>query len=107
MDEVTQQNAALVEEAAAAAESLEEQAQNLQAAVAIFNIGGQTTTERSQPSARKTERPALSTPQRGASRPLAHAAPRLAAKPSKASQPAAQTAKATPAGSSEEQWEEF
>jgi len=29
MDEVTQQNAALVEEAAAAAESLEEQAQNL------------------------------------------------------------------------------
>ena len=107
MDEVTQQNAALVEEAAAAAESLEEQAQNLQAAVAIFNIGGQTTTVRSQPSARKTERPALSTPQRGASRPLAHAAPRLAAKPAKASQPAAQTAKAAPAGSSEEQWEEF
>ena len=107
MDEVTQQNAALVEEAAAAAESLEEQAQNLQAAVAIFNIGGQTTTVRSQPSVRKTERPALSTPQRGASRPLAHAAPRLAAKPAKASQPAAQTAKAAPAGSSEEQWEEF
>ena len=107
MDEVTQQNAALVEEAAAAAESLEEQAQNLQAAVAIFNIGGHTTTVRSQPSVRKTERPALSTPQRGASRPIAHAAPRLAAKPSKPSQPAAQTAKATPAGSSEEQWEEF
>jgi len=108
MDEVTQQNAALVEEAAAAAESLEEQAQNLQAAVAIFNIGGHTVAAvRSQPSARKTERPALSTPQRGASRPLAHAAPRLAAKPAKASQPAAQTAKAAPAGSSEEQWEEF
>ena len=107
MDEVTQQNAALVEEAAAAAESLEEQAQNLQAAVAIFNIGGQTTTVRSQPSVRKTERPALSTPQRSASRRPALAAPRLAAKPAKASQPAAQTAKATPAGSSEEQWEEF
>ena len=107
MDEVTQQNAALVEEAAAAAESREEQAQNLQAAVAIFNIGGHTTTVRSQPAARKTERPALSTPQRNASRPLAHAAPRLAAKPAKASQPAAQTAKAAPAGSSEEQWEEF
>ena len=107
MDEVTQQNAALVEEAAAAAESLEEQAQNLQAAVAIFNIGGHTVAAHSQPSVRKTERPALSTPQRGASRPLAHAAPRLAAKPAKASQPAAQTAKAAPAGSSEEQWEEF
>ena len=38
MDEVTQQNAALVEEAAAAAESLEEQAQNLAAAVAIFKV---------------------------------------------------------------------
>jgi methyl-accepting chemotaxis protein len=107
MDEVTQQNAALVEEAAAAAESLEEQAQNLQAAVAIFNIGGQTTTVRSQPSARKTERPALSTPQRSAPRPVAHPAPRLASKPARAPQPAAQTAKAAPAGSSEEQWEEF
>jgi len=107
MDEVTQQNAALVEEAAAAAESLEEQAQNLQAAVAIFNIGGHTTTVRSQPSVRKTERPALSTPHRSAPRPVAHAAPRLASKPTKAAQPAAQAAKAAPAGSSEEQWEEF
>ena len=107
MDEVTQQNAALVEEAAAAAESLEEQAQNLQAAVAIFNIGGHTTTARSQPSVRKTDRPALSTPHRSAPRPLAHAAPRLAAKPTRAPQPAAQAAKAAPAGSSEEQWEEF
>ena len=34
MDEVTQQNAALVEEAAAAAESMQEQAQNLTQAVA-------------------------------------------------------------------------
>jgi methyl-accepting chemotaxis protein len=38
MDEVTQQNAALVEEAAAAAESLEEQAQNLSASVATFKM---------------------------------------------------------------------
>ena len=38
MDEVTQQNAALVEEAAAAAESLEEQAQNLATAVATFKV---------------------------------------------------------------------
>jgi methyl-accepting chemotaxis protein len=107
MDEVTQQNAALVEEAAAAAESLEEQAQNLQAAVAIFNIGGHTTTVRSQPSVRKTERPALSTPHRSAPRPVAHTAPRLASRATKAPQPAAQPAKAAPAGSSEEQWEEF
>ena len=38
MDEVTQQNAALVEEAAAAAGSLEEQAQRLAEAVAVFKI---------------------------------------------------------------------
>ncbi|RIX41187.1 MAG: methyl-accepting chemotaxis protein [Rhodocyclales bacterium GT-UBC] len=38
MDEVTQQNAALVEEAAAAAESLEEQAAGLAEAVAVFTL---------------------------------------------------------------------
>jgi methyl-accepting chemotaxis protein len=38
MDDVTQQNAALVEEAAAAAESMEEQAQILSASVANFKV---------------------------------------------------------------------
>ncbi|MBW7901440.1 MAG: Tar ligand binding domain-containing protein [Rhodocyclaceae bacterium] len=38
MDEVTQQNAALVEEAAAAAESLEEQARSLLEAVSVFRL---------------------------------------------------------------------
>ncbi|NQE51582.1 methyl-accepting chemotaxis protein [Herbaspirillum rubrisubalbicans] len=41
MDQVTQQNAALVEEAAAAAGSLEEQAQRLKAAVATFQVEGE------------------------------------------------------------------
>jgi methyl-accepting chemotaxis protein len=40
MDEVTQQNAALVEQAAAAAESMEEQAGNLSQAVGIFRLVG-------------------------------------------------------------------
>jgi len=39
MDHVTQQNAALVEESAAAAESLKSQAQQLVAAVAVFSLG--------------------------------------------------------------------
>ncbi|MGF6570447.1 methyl-accepting chemotaxis protein-1 (serine sensor receptor) [Paraburkholderia sp. GAS333] len=39
MDEVTQQNAALVEQAAAAASSLEDQARRLSAAVAVFQTG--------------------------------------------------------------------
>ncbi|MDP3539191.1 MAG: methyl-accepting chemotaxis protein [Azonexus sp.] len=42
MDEVTQQNAALVEEAAAAAESLEEQSQQLQRQVSAFKLGNAT-----------------------------------------------------------------
>lgn len=46
MDEVTQQNAALVEEAAAAAESLEEQAQNLQAAVSVFKVNAASASAR-------------------------------------------------------------
>ncbi|VVE17839.1 Methyl-accepting chemotaxis protein II [Pandoraea eparura] len=40
MDEVTQQNAALVEEAAAAAGSLESQAHDLRSAVAVFQTSG-------------------------------------------------------------------
>jgi methyl-accepting chemotaxis protein len=39
MDDVTQQNAALVEQAAAAAESLEEQTQSLALTVSYFNLG--------------------------------------------------------------------
>jgi methyl-accepting chemotaxis protein I, serine sensor receptor len=38
MDEVTQQNAALVEEAAAAAQSLEDQAARLRQAVEVFQL---------------------------------------------------------------------
>ncbi|WP_249362252.1 methyl-accepting chemotaxis protein, partial [Burkholderia sp. 4M9327G5] len=38
MDEVTQQNAALVEQAAAAASSLDEQAARLRAAVSVFRL---------------------------------------------------------------------
>jgi methyl-accepting chemotaxis protein len=40
MDQVTQQNAALVEEASAAAASMREQAASLAAAVSIFKVAG-------------------------------------------------------------------
>ena len=45
MDEVTQQNAALVEEAAAAAGSLQEQASALAEVVSIFKLGQQALGE--------------------------------------------------------------
>ena len=38
LDQMTQQNAALVEESAAAAESLREQAHNMKQAVAVFRV---------------------------------------------------------------------
>jgi uncharacterized phage infection (PIP) family protein YhgE len=41
MDQVTQQNAALVEEAAAAAEAMQREAAELVQAVAVFKIAGQ------------------------------------------------------------------
>jgi len=40
MDEVTQQNAALVEESAAASQSMRQQAQGLEASVAVFKLSG-------------------------------------------------------------------
>jgi len=40
LDQMTQQNAALVEESAAAADSLRDQAQRLAEAVAIFKLSG-------------------------------------------------------------------
>jgi methyl-accepting chemotaxis protein-1 (serine sensor receptor) len=40
MDQVTQQNAALVEQSAAAADSLKHQAQQLVQAVAVFRLSG-------------------------------------------------------------------
>lgn len=46
MDEVTQQNAALVEEAAAAAESLVEQAANLADTVSAFKLQGQLSSSK-------------------------------------------------------------
>ncbi|GAB3106820.1 methyl-accepting chemotaxis protein [Cupriavidus yeoncheonensis] len=51
MDQVTQQNAALVEEAAAAAGSLDEQARKLKSVVSVFNLGGAAGTV-SHPAAR-------------------------------------------------------
>jgi len=50
MDSVTQQNAALVEEAAAAADALQQQAASLSAAVSIFKLQGQPDLAAASPS---------------------------------------------------------
>ncbi|HEV7822161.1 MAG TPA: methyl-accepting chemotaxis protein, partial [Burkholderiales bacterium] len=75
MDEVTQQNAALVEEAAAAAQSLEDQAAKLRQAVAVFQLDDESTVEAGFSHA--PARPGGSTTAK--SRPAAPAKPRRAA----------------------------
>jgi len=45
LDQMTQQNAALVEQSAAAAQSLKEQADRLAQVVQVFRIGQETATE--------------------------------------------------------------
>jgi methyl-accepting chemotaxis protein len=71
MDEVTQQNAALVEEAAAAASSLQDQANGLAQVVSVFKLGverQQPVTAGAMPASRTVQRPA----------PAAAPAPRIA-----------------------------
>ncbi|MCP2091849.1 UNVERIFIED_ORG: methyl-accepting chemotaxis protein [Paraburkholderia sediminicola] len=70
MDQVTQQNAALVEEASAAAQSMADQAKGLQEMVTVFRI---TETE---PSASREVTQRRSKPRESA--PVSHSAPRAA-----------------------------
>ncbi|WP_146108777.1 methyl-accepting chemotaxis protein [Chromatium okenii] len=64
MDDVTQQNAALVEQAAAAAEALADQARELSKIISIFKTGGEKVTSQrastapAKPSAMVSRRPA-------------------------------------------------
>ena len=88
MDQVTQQNAALVEEAAAAAGSMQEQAANLAGVVGAFRLDD-------------AGQPAAPVPAAALTRPLARPAPRAAAT---ALVPAAK--RSAPAAQGDD-WEEF
>ncbi len=91
MDEATQQNAALVEQAAAAAESLQDQAAKLAQAVSVFNLGADSRPVRQV----QRDIPVL----HNQVKPQPKGAPaRLVAKPKKL---------ATGGGRSSEDWEEF
>jgi methyl-accepting chemotaxis protein len=92
MDEMTQQNAALVEEAAAAAESLQDQADGLAQAVSVFKLASGTGTPAP---ARVVQRPV--------SRPAIATTPRKA--PLSARGPSKGLPK--PGPSDEDEWEEF
>ena len=100
MDEMTQQNAALVEQAAAAAESMQEQAVQLAQAVSVFKLEGEGTAGRAMVAA---------TPAAKAQPPVANARGAkgtVAVAGRKTVRPAAvRSAPAVTAGN--EDWEEF
>ncbi|WP_255213776.1 methyl-accepting chemotaxis protein, partial [Burkholderia pseudomallei] len=73
MDEVTQQNAALVEEAAAASHSLEEQGHELKQAVAFFRFDGSAAGGTADTAAPRHR--AAPPPHAAATAPAAHATP--------------------------------
>ena len=109
MDQVTQQNAALVEEMAAAASSLRSQAQDLVQVVSVFKLDAQATPPAAPPVRHQPH--SLSAPPRPAAK-LAPAKPRaLASAPKPAAKPAAAPsapAKAAPAAkAADEDWETF
>jgi len=92
MDTTTQQNAALVEEAAAAAQALREQTAALSEVVGVFKLDGDVAVENAVQAGR-TARPAV--------RPAASlAAPAVAARPAVGRQPALAKVSGT-------DWEEF
>ncbi|MBT2767501.1 MCP four helix bundle domain-containing protein [Stenotrophomonas sp. ISL-67] len=89
MDETTQQNAALVEEATAAARSMEEQAGHLTDAVSLFKLEGQTATAAATAAA---------------AAPARHTAP---VRPRAAAAPVRRPAVREPALAGEGDWQEF
>ncbi|HRF45344.1 MAG TPA: methyl-accepting chemotaxis protein, partial [Candidatus Competibacteraceae bacterium] len=105
-----QQNAALVEETAAASQSMGEQARELHNLMAFFKLDGQTLSEKptstaagsSQPAAGKA-RPVITKPAAKVAKPVI--ATKLATKP--ATKPAPAEKKPVATHTASEEWEEF
>ncbi len=108
MDQTTQQNAALVEEMAAAASGLKNQAQDLVQTVAGFNLGGQGGGGSSYRRPVSQSRPRPAAPKPG--KPAAIRPPATAKVASNATRPALPSAPSAPAakgGGASEDWETF
>ncbi len=97
MDEVTQQNAALVEEAAAAAESLLEQANALNDAVGVFRLDAKDSGARKAAKVQSTSSPIVN--RRSPTSPMRNSAP--------VSKPAAPKAPIKTGTDDSGDWEEF
>jgi len=114
MDEVTQQNAALVEQAAAAASSLQDQAARLRQAIGMFRVNGSeaaiasTTAASAAKKSATTVAKAPSAPVAPVTKATPDAAPRVATKP--VAKPAAKSAeplRPAKVQSSDDDWTTF
>ena len=106
MDQATQQNAALVEEMAAAASSLKSQASELVQAVAFFKLSGQGATAHSMPRTAVRAPAAQAKPFKGAERRSIAAPKPPAPKPAPAAAAPKTQSKPAPAGGDDD-WETF
>ncbi|MFN4312565.1 MAG: methyl-accepting chemotaxis protein, partial [Ferrovibrio sp.] len=96
-----QRNAALVEETTAAAQSLNQQAQQLAELVGFFKLGSEARMAQPAPQPAAATRPGAAAPKPAASKPAARAEPaRPAATPAPAPAAAAR-------GGDDEEWQEF
>ena len=101
LDQVTQQNAALVEQSAAAADSLKHEAEQLAKAVSVFRVDGLQAVARAPEAVRTPPKPVA----KAAPAPKAPRAAKPAAAPVHAPEPKAPAAPAGPV--SDKDWEEF
>jgi len=106
LDQMTQQNAALVEESAAAAASLRDQAQRLAEVVSVFNVGHLPPA--SAPAARPAASRPVPAPKAAQLPPAAKPARKASPAPSAPSlQAPAPRATAAPKAGSDDDWESF
>jgi hypothetical protein len=107
MDNTTQQNAALVEEMAAAASSLKSQAQELVQVVSVFKLSSDQNAPSSYRLApqRPPEKQSFATPP--AKRVQAATRPAIALKPRKLAAPAASAPAQKAPAQEEDSWETF
>jgi methyl-accepting chemotaxis protein len=104
LDQMTQQNAALVEQSSAAAKAMHEQAQRLLQTMAVFQVGASTAVGQAMTAPRSTSTPA---PQVVAPKAVAPASTvRTPAAPKAVAAPRA-VASAKPAASPDDDWETF
>ena len=122
MDQATQQNAALVEEMAAAASALNAQAGELVNAVAVFKLDANSTSSHSParssaaparapmaaPSYKAPARSSLGSSAKGSgSKPASLAAPKTGSAAIAAPKPATPSAAPAKAGGNDDDWESF